>query len=167
MIAMVGLGAVTGGLLFALLSRLRPPQPSPLVQLARFDAGRDATLPEPSWAPAERADTRSDGGALGHLIAHVLARRGIACTGLRQDLALTGRSFEATLARKVILFLAGFLLSLVTVAALRIAAGFDLPTGSPLLIALLVGAGFFLLPDLDARTQANRRRRDLRRALGA
>jgi len=166
-IAMVLLGAATGAVVFGLLVWVRPPRPSPLVRLARFDAGRDALPDDGSWNQSDTIETPSRGDRLGRWAAGALARRGIASTGLRQDLALTGRSFEATMTRKVLLALFGFLLALVALAALQVAGGFDLPPGSPVLIALLVGAGFFLLPDLDAKAKATRRRRDFRRALGA
>jgi Flp pilus assembly protein TadB len=42
-----------------------------------------------------------------------------------------------------------------------------LPTGGPVVVALLAAAGFYFLPDLEARSQARRRRRDFRRALGS
>jgi Flp pilus assembly protein TadB len=104
---------------------------------------------------------------LGRLVATELRRRGIRYTSLRQDLALTGDSFEAVIGRKLLGFLAGFLLVIGTIVGLQVAAGIALPLGSPLLLALLVGAGFFFLPDLEARREAAARRRDFRRALSA
>jgi tight adherence protein C len=166
-IAMVLLGAATGAVVFGLLVWVRPPRPSPLVRLARFDAIRDTATAAAVWDRPEPGETPSRRDGLGRWAAGVLARRGIASTGLRQDLALAGRSFEATMTRKVLLALFGFLLALVTVAALQVTGGFDLPVGSGLLVGLLVGAGFFLLPDVDAKAKATRRRRDFRRALGA
>lgn len=134
MIAMVLLGAATGAVVFGLLVWMRPPRPSPLVRLARFDAGRDTTTSDGRWDRSDSTETRSGGDRLGRWAAGMLARRGIASTGLRQDLALAGRSFEATMTRKVLLALFGFLLTLVTVAALQVAGGFDLPVGSGLLV---------------------------------
>lgn len=167
---MIGLalyGAALGALLFAIIWKVIPPKPSPLVQLGRFElrqgsggAGRAATPVGGGWQ--ERTQ-----GRLGRVAADWLERRGVAYTSLRQDLALTGRSFESVLGRKLGVFLAGFLLVVMTAAALRIATGISAPGGSAVLIALLVGAGFFFLPDLEARREAAARRRDFRRALGA
>jgi len=163
---MVLLGAVTGAALFWVLLRLRPPRPSPLVRLARFDATRAATTGIDTWEPADSGETRHRAAFLSRWTTGQLARRGVTFTRLRQDLALTGRTFEATMTRKVVLFLTGLVMGLVTVAALQVSAAVDLPTGSPLLAGVLLGAGFFCLPDVDVRAQATRRRRDFRRALG-
>jgi Flp pilus assembly protein TadB len=43
----------------------------------------------------------------------------------------------------------------------------SLPFGAPALLAVVVGAVFFFLPDLEARREAADRRRDFRRAFGA
>ena len=42
-----------------------------------------------------------------------------------------------------------------------------LPTGAPLIVALLLAAALFFLPDLEARAEATRRRAEFRHALGA
>ena len=44
MIAAVGLGALVGGVLFALVLHLAHPRPAPLVELARFDAAHNHTV---------------------------------------------------------------------------------------------------------------------------
>jgi Flp pilus assembly protein TadB len=46
-------------------------------------------------------------------------------------------------------------------------AGVSLPLGTPLVVAIGLGALFFFVPDLEARQTATRRRREFRRALGA
>jgi Flp pilus assembly protein TadB len=163
MIAMALVGAAIGAGVFALVWRLFPPKTSPLVQLGRFDA-RDRTPPGPG------SDRRVGAGVsarAGRWLSQELARRGFAYTTLRQDLALTGRTFESALGRKVLAFVAGFLLVAATAVAVQVAAGLSLPTGSPVVLALLVGGGFFFIPDLEARQEASARRRDFRRALGA
>ena len=43
MIAAIGLGALVGGVLFALILHLVRPGPAPLVELARFDAAHNQT----------------------------------------------------------------------------------------------------------------------------
>ena len=165
MIAMALVGAGIGATLFALGWRLFPPKPSPLVGLGRFDA-RDRV---PS-VPAGGGDRMLGAGVwarAGRWLAEELGRRGLAYTTLRQDLALTGRSFESVLGRKVMAFVAGFALVAVTAIAVQVASGLALPAGASLLLALLVGGGFFFIPDLEARQEASARRRDFRRALGA
>ena len=167
MTAFALVGAALGAVVFALVWWVAPPQPSPLVQLGRFDARYRAA------AEATVAGRSADGvgrGAesqLGRWIAGELARRGIACTTLRQDLALTGRGFEAVLGRKVVAAVAGFLLALATMVLVQLAAETALPLGAAAVVAVLVAVGFFFLPDLEARSQARTRRRDFRRALGS
>ena len=143
-------------------------QPAGPAGPVRREPGRDAAGHRLRRPARSGPSTRPDGGGLGRWAAGVLARRGIAYTSLRQDLALTGRSFEATMARKVILF------------ARRVPArpwsrwprcrsppASTCPPAARCWSRCSSGAGFFLLPDLDARAQATRRRRDFRRALGA
>ena len=171
-------GAALGAVLFAVLVRLAPPRPSPLVQLGQLDA-RYRTAQPALWTTAWPGAGPSAGpagaaGGSGSLQARLaraligqLSRRGYAYTSLRQDLALTGRDLEAVMGRKVVSAVAGFLLALVLLVGLQLAAGIALPLGSPLAIALGAAAGFFFLPDLEARKQASARRGDFRRALGA
>ena len=164
MIAMALVGAGIGLSLFTLLLRTFPPRVSPLVQLGRFDA-RDVSSVRRAVSASDRGGRSV--GRLGRLVAVELERRGVAYTSLRQDLALTGRTFEATLGRKVAGFAAGFVLVIGTAVGLRAAAGVVLPVGGPALLAVLVGVVFFFLPDLEARREAVARRRDFRRALSA
>jgi len=165
MIAMALVGAAVGGLLFLLVLRMAPPATSPLVRLGQFDArqaGRASSV-----APHPAGDRRQWGERLGRRIAAELDRRGFAYTSLRQDLALTGRSFEALMARKVVVALAGFLIAVGALAGLWLTGGLRLPAGGAVALALLVAAGFSFLPDLEVRRQASDRRRDFRHALGS
>jgi Flp pilus assembly protein TadB len=181
-IAAVVLGALLGAVLFALLLRLAPPTAAPLVQLAHFDAGHDARATAALGAgPAAAAiggTSAPPGGAgrgnrltrvqssSGWWLSRQLTRRGIGYTSLRQDLALTGRTFEQALGRKITLAGAGLLLGLLASVGLNM-AGLALPAGAPVVLALVLAAVFFFLPDLDARAEATRRREEFRRALGA
>jgi len=106
-------------------------------------------------------------GRLGRLVAAGFAHRGFSHTSLRQDLALTGRDLEDVMGRKVISAVAGLLLALLVMVGLQVTSGLQLPPGAPIAAALVVAAGFFFLPDLEARGQAAGRRRDFRRAFGA
>jgi tight adherence protein C len=165
MIAMTLIGAAIGAALFFLIVRVRPPTPDPLVQLARFDAAR-------AGQRVAAQDAGGVGGAagvearLGHWASMELARRGFSYTTLRQDLALNGQTFDATMGRKVVLAVGGFLLGLLMAVMLGV-AGLALPPFSQVVVAGLMGAGFFFVPDVDARKAAARRRKEFRRALGA
>src|SRR3954471_17548397 len=130
MTAMAAVGAALGTVLFALLVRVVPPRTSALVQLGQFDARR-ATPNDPHRSAAgnaargwERAGRLARAAAA---LAAELDARGVAAGGLRQDLTLTGRSLEAVLARQLLGFAAGFLLTAGTAAGLGQITGLDLP----------------------------------------
>ena len=167
MIAMMMVGAAIGGVAFRLLLVVAPPKVSPLVQLGRFDA-RDAAPTGPTGPDGRGGDGSAARiqGRLGHWLSEQLRQRGIRYTSLRQDLALTGRSVDAVLGAKLLGFLAGFLIVIGTAVSLQL-VGIGVPLGSPLLLAIGTGTGFFFLPDLQARRDAEARRRDFRRALSA
>jgi tight adherence protein C len=163
MIGMTLIGVAFGATLFVLILQIRPPKPDPLVLLARYDEAQ-AGSPRPETSVA-----KAGGGAetrLGRWLAAELARRGITYTSLRQDLALNGQSFEATMGRKVVVGVVGFLVGLLIAVSFGV-AGLPLPAGVPEVVGLLFAAGFFFVPDFDARTAATRRRKEFRRALGA
>lgn len=169
MITMMLVGAAMGALLFAVVLRLAPPTPSALVQLGQLDARHRALTP---GRTAGSGPARGDGGGsaqtrMGRVVTAALARRGVACTSLRQDLALTGQDVEAVMGRKVVGAVAGLLLALLVMVGLQLTSGLALPPGAPLVVALGVAAGFAFLPDVEARRLAGARRRDFRRALGA
>ncbi len=166
MIVMMLIGAAIGGVLFAVVLRVSPPRVSPLVRLGRLDAMYAAGADRAALA-GEPAGARDLESRVGGFASRLLARRGIGYTSLRQDLALTGKTFEQTMGRKVVAFVAGFLIVLTSLVAMVIAGVVSLPPGSPLVIALAGGVLFFFLPDVDARTAATKRRTEFRRALGA
>lgn len=160
MIWMVLIGAGLGACLFWLVLTLAPPRTSPLVDLARFDAhrlGHDGpAVVEDLAARTQFAATVQ--GRVGRWFAVELHRRGIRYTRLRQDLVLTGQSFDALMGRKVVAAVGGFLLSLLTVTWLQYARGLALPAGAPLAVAVAVAAVAFIAPDVDVRKEAKRRR---------
>ena len=166
MIGMTLAGAGFGAALFVLIVQLRPPTPDPLVMLARYDQAQARAELDSSWRTPTSKGSAGPETRLGRWVAAELARRGIAYTSLRQDLALNGQSFEATMGRKVVVAVLGFLVGLVIAVSLG-AAGLHLPSGVPVVVGLLVAAGFFFVPDFDARTAAARRRKEFKRALGA
>jgi hypothetical protein len=96
-IALGLVGAAIGGVLFALVYRWAPRRASALVELGRFDAHHHAA------ASAGAAPRRQGGrgvGLGGGQAGRLAARYGISGTTLRQDAALTGRSFDTILARE-------------------------------------------------------------------
>ena len=165
MIAAVLAGCLVGAGLLAVVWRLLPLRPSPVAELARFDTAQ-------SMAPITRnagAVPAATGWArrqelLGRWTARQLTRRGIQFTTLRQDLALLGRTYERTLGRKITLAVTGLLLAAAVVGALA-QAGTVLPTGFPLLLAVLLSATLFWAPDLEARREAARRREEFRKSM--
>jgi tight adherence protein C len=160
--ALALVGAATGAAIVALLVTLRPPRVDPLVALARIDAAHTRPAPATGHPAAAGGAAERAGGWL----AGQLARRGLRCTGLCQDLALSGKSFDAAMARKAALAALGFLLGLLGSAGLA-GAGLTLPAPGWLLAAAALAAALFMVPDLDARAAARRRRGEFTRALGA
>jgi Flp pilus assembly protein TadB len=149
--------------------RLSPPKTSPLVQLAQLDAQH---APGTAAAPSAPTAVTAGGDWLGAVrsragswLAHQLRRRGIAYTSLRQDLALTGRTFEQALGRKVTLAGAGLLIGLLGSAVIGWAGDIPIPAGAPVVLAAVFAAIMFFLPDLEARQEAAKRRAEFRRAL--
>ena len=162
MTALPVIGAALGASLFALIVLLRPPRIDPLVALARIDAAHRQPQHDPSYLGARDSGVERLGG----WVADQLRRRGVRYTTLRQDLTLSGQSFDATMGRKAALATFGFLFGLVILAGVA-SLGLSLPAVGWLVAALLLAAVFFLVPDVDARTAARRRRAEFTRALGA
>jgi tight adherence protein C len=162
MTALPLIGAGIGAVLFGLIVVLRPPSVDPLVSLARIDAAHRHPSRESQTAATRSGIEQRAGGWL----ADQLRRRGVHYTTLRQDLALTGQSFDATMGRKAALGVFGFLLGLVVLAAAE-SIGLVLPAVGWLVVAVVLAGVFFLVPDVDARTAARQRRTEFTRALGA
>jgi tight adherence protein C len=165
MITLGIIGALLGGTVFWLVLRLAPPRPRPLTELARFDQHQQGVGRVADLAVLPAGASLQD--RMGALIVRHLAVRNLEYTSLRQDLALTGKTFDAVMGAKVVAGVGGFLISLLMMVALQLTVGLPLPPGTPLVLALLVAVVFFFLPDLEARSAATRRRRDFRRALGS
>jgi tight adherence protein C len=163
MTALPLIGCAIGAAIFGLIVALRPPRIDPLVALARIDAAHAASQ---HVGLSHASTTGTIEGRLGRWLAAQLSRRGVRYTTLRQDLALTGQSFDAAMGRKAGLAVFGFLLGLVMLIAAS-NVGLGLPAAGWLLVAAALAAAFFLVPDVDARTAARRRRADFTRALGA
>lgn len=167
MIAAVLVGCLAGVGLLAVVWRLMPLRPSPVTQLARFDAaqtlqasaaGRSGSVPTSGLSRRQEL--------LGRWTARQLARRGVEFTSLRQDLALLGRTYEQTLGRKITLAVAGLVAAALCVGAAA-QAGAALPPGLPVVMAIVLSVTFFYAPDLEARREAARRRDEFRKSLSA
>jgi Flp pilus assembly protein TadB len=168
-IAAIGLGALVGGVLFALVLHIARPGPAPLVELARFDAHHARSGAAIPADPVGADRPRSQGllAVVGVWVAGQLTRRGVTHTSLRQDLALTGRTYEEAMTRKVLFATGGLLVALLLLVVIPAAVGAALPIGAPLAVALLLATALFFLPDLEAKADATRRRAEFRHALGA
>ena len=161
MISLALIGAAIGTCLFWLFYKLVPPKRSPLVELAQFDAHRLGPRPAETVVEDQAARTKVAAdiqGRIGCWFAAQLQRRGVRYGGLRQDLVLTGQSFDALMGRKVVAAMGGFLLSALALTWLQYVRGLHLPTGAPVVVALLLAAALFVAPDLDIRKEAGRRR---------
>jgi len=164
--ALTLIGCALGAAIFFLIVQIRPPKPDPLAMLARFDAAQTPPLVAARSDASPRGTAANAETKLGRWVSQELARRGIGYTSLRQDVALNGQSFDATIGRKVIVAGLGFLIGLITTVFLTV-AGLQLPLGVPVVVSLLFAAGFFFIPDFDARTAAAKRRKEFKRALSA
>jgi tight adherence protein C len=163
-VAFIG-GAVVGAGLFLLVFALIPRRVSLSQRLAAFDAQRSTVL-LPQYADAIRERDSAVSRRLGNPLAAFCAEQGWEFPSLRANLALADKSFESFLATKVLLGLFGFLLGpLLLVAAT--AAGLRVPFEIPVWLGLVLGAVFFLLPDLEVKQKADQRRKDFRHAVGA
>jgi Flp pilus assembly protein TadB len=162
MTALPLIGAAIGATVFALIVLVRPPTVDPLVALARIDAAHRA----PPHDPAQPDSREGAEARVGGWLADQLRRRGVRYTTLRQDLTLTGQSFDATMGRKAALATFGFLLAVVMLAG-GASLGLSLPALGWLVVAVLFACAFFVVPDVDARTDARLRRAEFTRALGA
>lgn len=164
MIFAVALGGLLGAVLFGVLLRIAPPRTSPVVELARFDARMSGSAQHSSAATSGGMPGRT---AIGAWLAGQLSRRGIGYAGLRQDLALTGQTFEQALGRKVLIGGAGLLIGLAGTTAIGAALRIAVPVGGAVAMAAMFAVAMFFVPDLEVRAVAAKRRAEFRRALSA
>lgn len=154
------LGAGTGLGLWALLVWLLPPRPSLASALA---AARATPKPKPVIT------TPSGGGwaaRWGRPAIRPLAALGLPGEKRRRDLMVLERSPDALLAEKGVLAVAGLLLPTAFHLVLLV-GGITLPWQFPFVAGVACAVGGFLVPDLDVRQQAERRRTAFRHALSA
>lgn len=157
-------GAAAGLGLFLLGFALIPRRPGLASRLAAFDESRSAAA-RPASRPLAGGESEFS-RRLGSALARFCAEQGWEFRPLRANLALIDRSFESYLASKVLLAIFGLLLPPV-MAALAGLAGLSVPLVLPVWAALIFAVIFFVLPDLEVRDKAAKRRADLRHAIGA
>jgi Flp pilus assembly protein TadB len=159
MIITVTLGVGLGIGLWALAVYLFPPRPALRVVLARASA-------PPAPAPILATDDPGWAERLGRPAAAPLRALGLPGARMAKDLAVIGRPTSTHLAEKATLAVAGLLLPVLLVVVLTLAElgpGVEFPTIAGLLMAV-VG---FVLPDLQARSEAVKLRIRFRHALSA
>ncbi|MEC3974319.1 secretion system protein [Amycolatopsis sp. H20-H5] len=159
MITALVIGAGFGLGLWALLVWAIPPRPGLGSLLHRLDAA-------PTPQPITTQDRSGWAATLGKPLAAPLAALGLPSPKLRKDLAITGRPVDAHLADKAALAMAGLMLPTLVSVALAL-LGLPLAWEVSLIASLLCGFVGFLLPDLNVRREAIKRRGDFRLALSA
>jgi tight adherence protein C len=165
-------GAVVGAGLYALVRVFVRPRPGVGAMVARIDAGQRSmrthsiTASQLGAVQAGASSVERLQSRLADWIEVRAAERQWAIGRTRADLAVMNRSIGQFLATKVLLGVGLFLLSPVVWGVLRV-AGVPLPVAAPVVLALLLGLFGFFLPDLALRGEAEQRRRDFRRVVGA
>ncbi|MBC3985369.1 type II secretion system F family protein [Streptomyces buecherae] len=168
-------GAVFGLGVYTLVRALMPGRRGAVARVAQIDALRARGS---AHAGRYEADRGQAGGAgqesrleaarvrIGQRVADLYLQQGWEQRSLRADLAVLERSWESFLATKVLLGAAGLVFG-PFVFVIVWTLGFGSSPIIPVWMALLFGAVFFMLPDLEVRRDAADKRRDLRRVIGA
>jgi Flp pilus assembly protein TadB len=159
-------GGIAGLGLFALIRALTPGRRSALSTIAEIDALRAATG---TSAPAGARAGEADGGwreRVGRRVALFYLQQGWELRSLRADLAVLDRSWETFLATKVMLGAVGLVFGPFVFVGVSV-IGFGISPIVPVWLALVFAGLFFLLPDVEVRRDAARKRKDMRRVIGA
>jgi tight adherence protein C len=156
-------GAAVGLGLFLLLRGLWPAQPTLAASLAQLHSGRLPLAPAALLTPSDPPSWR---GSVGWAATATLRDLGFQFGSLRQDLRVMGRTLETHVAQKLLFALGGAALAVVTSAAMQL-TGTQLPFLIPVWAVVLVGVGGWFVPDLVLRSEAEKRRRSFRHAVGA
>lgn len=159
MITALTLGVGLGVGLWALAVWLFPPRPALGVVLARLSA-------PPAPAPILTAEDAGWAARLGRPFISPLRALGLPSERLSRDLAVIGRPVATHLAEKATLAIAG-LLTPVLLQLLLSVADVSLGVEFPVLAGLLLAVAGFVLPDLQARSDAAKARTGFRHALSA
>lgn len=153
------LGAGFGVGVWAVAVWLFPPRPALGAVLAR-----STTAPAPT--PILVTDDTGWAAKLGRPFITPLRALGLPGSGLTRDLHVVGRPVATHLAEKATLTIAGLLVPIVAQLLLTL-AGLSLGIEFPLAVGLVLAAAGFILPDLQARSHAAKRRTGFRHALSA
>jgi tight adherence protein C len=159
MIAALALGAGFGLGAVAIAFGLAPARPPLAAVLA-------ALTQPPQPAPSVPLEEGRWTARAGQPFAALLASLGLPGDRVRADLAVLGRPVERQLAEQATTAIAGLLIPPATTAVLAlggVSMGWQLPAAASVLLA----AAGFVLPDLNVRAEATRRRDDFRHALSA
>ncbi|MER7401706.1 type II secretion system F family protein [Streptomyces sp. NPDC000070] len=163
----IAVGAVFGLGIYVLVRALMPSKRSAISQVARIDAMRArGSAYESARTQADTSRFGSLRAEVGHRVAEFYLQQGWEQRSLRADLAVLDRSWEKFLATKVLLGVTGLFFGPFLFAIVWTLAIADSPI-IPVWLALLCAAVFFFLPDLEVRRDAAKKRRDLRRVIGA
>lgn len=153
------LGAGVGVGLWALAVWLFPPRPALGAVLARITA-------PPPLPPIVATEDTGWAVKLGRPFVAPLQALGLPASRVARDLAVIGRPAAAHLAEKAVLAIGG-LLAPALLQLLLAVVGLWLGVEFPIIAGLVLAAAGFLLPDLQARAEAAKRRRGFRHALSA
>ena len=142
MTAAVIAGAIAGAGIFLLIVALLPRRMSLARQLAAFDTRPVAAAPVRRFAGEKESEfTRR----LGTGLAAFCKEQGWEFPGLRNDLALAGKSFENSLATSALLAVFGFLIGPILLLLLTV-LGVHLSFVIPIWLGLVLAVVFSLLP---------------------
>jgi tight adherence protein C len=158
--AFFGLGA------YLLFRAIFPPRPGLSARLAAFDAARRRGEAEPSRAASTAERVTGLRARVGRSLAAFYEARGWQQRSVRADLALLDRSFETFLATKFLLATAAIVFIPILVAYFAV-LGLDVVVAVPVWLGIFFALIFFLLPDMQLRSEAASRRRDFRHAVSA
>lgn len=152
-------GVAFGAAVCLLVYALAPPRPQLAVQVERWERQRARPA-----ASADESSVEAPIRLVGQRLVALLARHGVDMTSTRVNLALLEETMETHLVRKFGYGLLG-LVAPSMFSAMAIAAGVTPPVMVPLVGGLVLGAVFFVVPDLALTQRAGERRDELRRAL--
>jgi Flp pilus assembly protein TadB len=160
-------GSLAGLGLFLLIRALIPGRRDPFASVARIDALRSQQTtfqPSVEQAPLKGMDKLKND--LGISLNDFYLRQGWQIRSVRADLAIVDKTVEQFLATKLLLAAGGVIFGPFMFLALW-EFGLQLNIAVPVWLGLLFGGVFFVLPDLELKSQAAEKRRDFRRVLGA
>lgn len=162
-------GAVAGLGVLALILIISPPRTSPAAALAQLDAARGRAQRDRMTVARLDPSQLAESARLRHFgerLKAMLDKGGFELGGLRSDLSLLGKSFEAHLALSVLAAVGGFLAPVVLQTVFAV-IGVPLPGGFSVAMGLLLAIVAAVLPSMIARSRAADKRRDFRHVIGS